>query len=314
MILCLWDVAEEGQKHEGRHHGRRRGNAAAAPHVEPAEADGADRRQAVYGAHHRAAAPARVRRGDRDTRVSAPGDRVVLRGRRVDRRLDRLLPGGDAHGNRGVGAARRAAYRRAVPRHLGRRPHRLRPLEPRSLPHRERRRRHDCAEGRRQPARLRHRRHGGRRPHRAVSREADVGPGLLRHDQHGHLRARPVGGAPHSRRHAVRLLEGALPAAARARPPALRTRLRGLLAGHRQSRAVPAGELRRPRRADRARHPWHPPAGKHLDRRGRGDRRPRRRRGAGVHRQQLRRIARGDDRSALGARCERAPPRAARAS
>ena len=108
----------------------------------------------------------------------------------------------------------------------------------------------------------------------------------------------PSRASPRPGRQAVRLLEGALPAAPGARPPALRPRLRGLLAGHRQPRAVPAGELRRARRADRARHPGHSPAGKHLDRRGRGDRRPRRRRRAGVHRQQLRRVARGDDRSA----------------
>ena len=53
-------------------------------HLEPAEADGADRRQAVHGAHRRAAARARARRGDRHARVPAPGDRVVLRRRRVD--------------------------------------------------------------------------------------------------------------------------------------------------------------------------------------------------------------------------------------
>ena len=48
---------------------------------------------------------------------------------------------------------------------------------------------------------------------------------------------------------AVRLLEGAVPAAARDGPPALRLRRRGLLAGHRQPRPVQAGELRRARRA-----------------------------------------------------------------
>ena len=46
----------------------------------------------------------------------------------------------------------------------------------------------------------------------------------------------------------VRLLEGALPAAARDGPADVRLRLRRLLAGHRQPRPVPPGELRRARR------------------------------------------------------------------
>ena len=48
--------------HEGRRHGGRRGHAPSPAHVEPAEADGADRRQAVHGAHPRAAEAARARR------------------------------------------------------------------------------------------------------------------------------------------------------------------------------------------------------------------------------------------------------------
>ena len=53
-------------------------------------------------------------------------------------------------------------------------------------------------------------------------------------------------------RPAVRLLQGALPAPPRDGAPALRLRRRGLLAGHRQPRPVPAGELRRARREGRA--------------------------------------------------------------
>ena len=49
---------------------------------------------------------------------------------------------------------------------------------------------------------------------------------------------------------AVRLLEGALPAAARDGPADLRPRLRRLLAGHRQPRPVPPGELRRARESE----------------------------------------------------------------
>ena len=52
----------------------------------------------------------------------------------------------------------------------------------------------------------------------------------------------------HPRRRAVRLLEGALPAAARGRRAALRIRRRRLLAGHREPDPVPGGEPRRPRR------------------------------------------------------------------
>ena len=81
-----------------------------------------------------------------------------------------------------------------------------------------------------------------------------MGPGLLRHDQHRHLRARARGAAAHPDRPAVRLLEGAVPAAARDGAADVRLRLRRLLAGHRQPRPVPAGELRRARREGRARH------------------------------------------------------------
>ena len=115
-----------------------------------------------------------------------------------------------------------------------------------------------------------------------------MGPGVLGHDQHRHLRPRPGRPSSRARRPAVRLLEGALPAAAGARPPDVRPRVRRLLAGHREPRSVPAGELRRPGQRDHARRPGHSAARQHLDRRGRGDRRPRRCRGPGVRRQLLR--------------------------
>ena len=85
-----------------------------------------------------------------------------------------------------------------------------------------------------------------------------MGPGLLRHDQHRHLRARARGAAARADRPAVRLLEGAVPAAARDGPADVRLRDGGLLAGHRQPRPVPAGELRRARRKVRLEHPRHP--------------------------------------------------------
>ena len=92
---------------------------------------------------------------------------------------------------------------------------------------------------------------------------------------------------PHPDRGAVRLLQGALPAAARDGPADLRPRDGGLLAGHRQPRPVPAGELRRARRERAPEHRGRPAARQRLDRRGR--RHPRRRgdRGTGVHRQPL---------------------------
>ena len=67
----------------------------------------------------------------------------------------------------------------------------------------------------REPARVRDRRHRRGRPGRALPREAVVGPGVLGHDQHRHLRARAGGARAHPGRPAVRLLQGALPAAAR---------------------------------------------------------------------------------------------------
>ena len=177
--------------------------------------------------------------------------------------------------------------RRDVPRHLRRRALRRRPRLARRQAQGEGRRGHDRAQVGRQPARVRDRRHRRGRPGRALPREAVLGPGLLGHDQHGHLRARAGGAEAHPGRPAVRLLEGALPAPARDGPADLRARARRLLAGHRQPRPVPAGELRRARREGAPEHRRRAAARQRLDRRGR--RHPRRRgdRGAGVHRQLL---------------------------
>ena len=49
-----WSRLDRRCDDEGRRHGGRRGHAPAAADLEPAEADGADRRQAVHGAHRRA--------------------------------------------------------------------------------------------------------------------------------------------------------------------------------------------------------------------------------------------------------------------
>ena len=184
--------------------------------------------------------------------------------------------------------------RRHLPRHLRRRALRHRPGRARRVPPREGRRGHDRPQVGREPARVRDRRHRRGRPRSSASSRSRRGarssrtrstPGIyvLEPEVLQHVPDRP----------AVRLLEGALPAAARDGPAAVRLRLRRLLAGHRQPRPVPAGELRRARRAGAARRPGHPPARQHLDRRGRRDRRPRRDRGAGVHRQLLPDRARG---------------------
>ena len=165
------------------------------------------------------------------------------------------------------------------------------------------------------PARVRDRRHRRGGPRRALPREAVLEPGLLGHDQHRHLRARARGAAPHPDRPAVRLLEGALPAPARDGPADVRLRLRGLLAGHREPRPVPAGELRCARRARTPEHPGDPPARQHLARGRGGGGRPRRDRGPGPARQLLphrpgrvRRplLGAGLERHAAGARPHRA--------
>ena len=94
---------------EGRRHGRGRGHAAAAAHLEPAEADGADRRQAVHGAHRRAPQAPRLRGRDRHRRLPAAGDPQLLRQRRDARRRHRLLGGGVAARHRRLGASARRA-------------------------------------------------------------------------------------------------------------------------------------------------------------------------------------------------------------
>ena len=177
--------------------------------------------------------------------------------------------------------------RRDLPRHLRRRALRRRPRLARRQAPGEGRRRHDRAQVGGQPARVRDRRHRRGRQGGALPREALVGPGLLGHDQHRHLRARARGADAHPDRRAVRLLEGALPAAARDGPADLRTRARRLLAGHRQPRPVPAGELRRARREGAPEHRRRAAARQRLDRRGRRHLRRRGDRGPRVHRQPL---------------------------
>ena len=257
--------------------------------------------QAVHGAHRRPAAAARDGRGRRHARLHAAGDPHVLRRRRVARRRHRLLGRGAAARHGRLGAARAGRARRDVPRDLGRRAVRRRPRRARRGAPGEGRRRHDRAQVGRQPARVRDRRHRRGRARRAVPREALLGPGLLGHDQHRDLRPRARGAPPRARRPPVRLLEGALPAAARDGPADLRARARRLLAGHRQPRPVPAGELRRARRPRAARRARPPAARQRLGQRGGRHRRGRARRGACVHRPELPDRRRRLDRAVLGA-------------
>ena len=79
----------------------------------------------------------------------------------------------------------------------------------------------------------------------------------------------------------------------------------GLLAGHRQPRPVPPGQLRRARRPRRARALGDPPARQRAARRGRAAARPGADRGAGLHRQLLPDRCRRTGRAVHGARPER---------
>ena len=245
----------EDDRGEGRRHGRRRGHAPAPAHVEPAEADGADRRPALHGAHRRAAASCTGSRTwssrsrscrRRSAATSAPARRS---GRRMSYSVEET-PAGTA------GSVRLAARRSSTTRSSSSRATRSATSTSRALvalPQGEGRLGHDRPRVRRQPARVRHRRDRRGRPDRALPREALVGPGVLGHDQHGHLRARARGAPSRAGRPSVRLLEGAVPAAARDGPAAVRLRAGRLLAGHRQPRPVPAGELRRAGRAGQPR-------------------------------------------------------------
>ena len=128
---------------QGRRHGRWRGHTAASSDLEPAQADGADRRKAVHGAHRRAAQTPRLRGRDRHRRLPAPGDPELLRQRRVARHRHRLLGRGVAARHRRLGEARRREARRHVPRHLRRRAVRRRPDGARRSAPREERLRDD---------------------------------------------------------------------------------------------------------------------------------------------------------------------------
>ena len=117
-----------GASREGRRDGRRRGDAAAAAHLEPAEADGADRRQAVHGAHPRAA---RARTGSTDVVVTVAFLPQAIRsyfGDGASLGLEhRVLGRGEPARHGRLGASRGGRARRHVPRHLGRRALRHRP-------------------------------------------------------------------------------------------------------------------------------------------------------------------------------------------
>ena len=142
-VFYVLNGAAGGERHdESRGHGRRRGHAAAPADLEPAEADGADRRQAVHGAHRRAAQAARLRGRDRHRRLPAAGDPQLLRRRRelgLDDRATRSRSRRSAPPARSGSRADRLDEH--VPRHLRRRALRRRPDRARSTrPPREARR------------------------------------------------------------------------------------------------------------------------------------------------------------------------------
>ena len=242
--------ASARRSREGGRDGGRRGHAAAAADLEPAEADGADRRQAVHGAHPRAAPRARLRGRRRHGRVPAAGDPLLLRRRHEPRPEHPVLGRGEPARHGRLGAARLGRARRDVPRHLRRRALRHRPARRSSTFHKEK---------------------GAAVTIGLKSVENPLEFGIVVTDEDGKVERfleKPSWGQVFSDtintgiyvlepevlqarpdRPAVRLLEGALPAAARDGPADLRLRLRRLLAGHREPRPVPAGELRRARRA-----------------------------------------------------------------
>ena len=254
---------------EGGRDGGRGGDQAPTVDVEPAEADGPDRRQAVHGARARPAAEAWADGGRRNARLHAAGDPHVLRRRRIARPRDGLFRRRESARHRGLRGPREGAAHRDLPRHLRRRPVRRRPHRAGRDASREGGGGDDRPQVRRQPAGVRHRRDRRRRARRALPREALLGTGLLGHDQHRDLRPRARGAAARPRRPPVRLLEGALPAPARDGQADLRPRARRLLAGRRDARAVPAGELRRTRRRGAARHSRPAPPRERMGQRGR---------------------------------------------
>ena len=95
---------------------------------------------------------------------------------------------------------RRSPARRAVPGHLRRRAHRLRPVGDGRLPPPPRRAGHGGAQARAQPARVRHRHHRGGRPDRPLPRKTHVGAGVLGHRQHRDLHHGARGPRPRSSR------------------------------------------------------------------------------------------------------------------
>ena len=171
---------------EGRRHGGRRGHGLRPLTSNQPEADGADRRQAVHGAHPRAAqastASSRSSSRSRSCRRRSAVTSAPARssGWRIEYSVEET-PLGTAGS---VRLGERPAGRH-VPRHLGRRAEGLRPGRDRRLPPREGSRGPRSAlKAVAEPARVRDRGHRRGRPHRAFPREAVLGPGVLGHDQH----------------------------------------------------------------------------------------------------------------------------------
>ena len=127
--------------------------------LQPAQADGARRGQAVHGAHRRARAPPRHHERGRDARLHAAGDPRLLRRGLAPRRRARLLGRGGARRHRRQREAARALPGRDLPGGERRRAHRHGPLGADRVPPLQRRGRDARAEAGPRPARVRRRDH-----------------------------------------------------------------------------------------------------------------------------------------------------------
>ena len=156
-------------------------------------------------------------------------------------------------GTAGPGPARgrHGTARRSLHGPQRRRPHRSRPHRAAAPARRDRRRDHARAVSGRRPDLLRARAPGGRRRGPRLPREARPGGDRHRRGQRGRLRDRAPGARPDPR--GPGRLDRARGVSAGGRPGPLRPPPRGLLDGHRDPAALPAGELGHPRRHRRDR-------------------------------------------------------------
>ena len=146
----------DGPSDEGCRHGGWGRHSASPPHVEPAQTDGPDRRQAMHGAHSGARTQAWNRRRNRHARIHAPSHQELLRYRRRARNEHPVFGGGDSGRNRWIGETSVRRARRNVHRDLGRCSVRCRPQRAHRFSSNSGSFSHDRAKACRQSARVRH--------------------------------------------------------------------------------------------------------------------------------------------------------------